>query len=650
MLVAAGLLWSWPGHAAPKVDIEPFVVDSDITDAKISPGGEYLALSVPKDGQTGLVIITRGDRKVATSMRFPKDTHVSGFWWVNDTRVVVSIAETFGTRDDPVPTGELYGVDADGKRKELLVGWRVRGTEFGSRIRPQNKEELVAAFLVDPLPDDDDHVLVSVRPFSKDPFVRVEKMNVYTGRRVRTATVPVTHADFVTDNRGQVRFAVGAMSDNSSQLFYRDSDAADWKRINYEAESGRIEIPLGFSRDDGTAYLRVSSARGPDAIVALDIATGERSELMRDDVVDPVPIYQDGWGRPLGARFLGAKPMMRFFDDADTDARLYRSLEKAFPDTVVEIPSATGDGRVKVVLSTSDIDPGSFYLFDTVTKKADFIFARSKLVDPPEMSPMKPVSLRARDGLDLHGFLTLPAGADGRPSPLVVLPHGGPYRVYDSWSFDKDVQLLARAGYAVLQVNFRGSGNYGRAFRLAGAREWGGTMQDDLTDATRWAIQEGIADPDRICLYGASYGGYASLMGVAKEPDLYRCAVGYVGVYDLRMMQREDMRVSAGMRTWTREWVGNDAAALAAASPTTLAHRIKVPVFLAAGGEDKVAPIAHSEAMERALKRAGVAVETLYYPKEGHGFYTVEHRREFYSRLLDFLDRQIGSRRAVAGE
>lgn len=264
---------------------------------------------------------------------------------------------------------------------------------------------------------------------------------------------------------------------------------------------------------------------------------------------------------------------------------------------------------------------------------------------------MKPVSLRARDGLELHGFLTLPAGAGGRPSPLVVLPHGGPYWVYDSWGFDSDVQLLARAGYAVLQINFRGSGNYGRAFRLAGAREWGGAMQDDLTDATRWAIQEGIADPDRICLYGASYGGYASLMGVAKEPDLYRCAVGYVGVYDLQMMRREDMRQgSLGLRTWSREWVGNDAAALAAASPTTLAHKIKVPVFLAAGGEDKVAPIAHSETMERALKRAGVAVETLYYPKEGHGFYTVEHRREFYSRLLDFLDRHIGSRRAATGE
>ncbi len=207
--------------------------------------------------------------------------------------------------------------------------------------------------------------------------------------------------------------------------------------------------------------------------------------------------------------------------------------------------------------------------------------------------------------------------------------------------------MLAAAGYAVLQVNFRGSGGYGRAFRQAGARQWGGTMQDDLTDATRWAIQSGVADPRRICIYGASYGAYAALMGAAKEPGLYRCAAGNVGVYDLPMMHtRGDTQEMKWGRTYLREWIG-EANELAAVSPTNMADRIKVPVFLAAGGEDERAPVQHTELMERRLKTAGVPVEAIYYRTEGHGFYKEENRRDYYTRLLAFFGRHLGDSTAI---
>ena len=225
---------------------------------------------------------------------------------------------------------------------------------------------------------------------------------------------------------------------------------------------------------------------------------------------------------------------------------------------------------------------------------------------------------------------------------MVVMPHGGPFGIFDVWGFDHDTQLLAEAGYAVLQVNYRGSGNHGRAFQAAGAKQWGGAMQDDLTDATQWAIREGIADPERICIYGASYGGYAALMGAAKEPGLYRCAAGYVGVYDLPKMREDNKRIGRWATTWSDDWIGSDMQVLVSNSPNRLADRIKVPVFLAAGGEDERAPIEHSKMMERALRAAGVPVETLYYPDEGHGFYKPEHKREFYKRLLAFLHKNIG--------
>ena len=229
--------------------------------------------------------------------------------------------------------------------------------------------------------------------------------------------------------------------------------------------------------------------------------------------------------------------------------------------------------------------------------------------------------------------------------PLVVLPHGGPIGVFDEGSYSREPQMLAAAGYAVLQVNFRGSANYGRAFTQAGAKQWGAAMQDDVTDATRWAIAQGHAEASRICIYGASYGGYASLMGVAKEPGLYKCAVGQVGVYDLNRMRSDDSLGNDYLRHY-HEKVMNTGD-LAAVSPTRLADRIKVPVFITSGHLDERLPIAQSETMEAALKKAGVPVETLYFKTEGHGIYKREHRAEFYARLLTFLQRNIGGRAPV---
>jgi dipeptidyl aminopeptidase/acylaminoacyl peptidase len=230
--------------------------------------------------------------------------------------------------------------------------------------------------------------------------------------------------------------------------------------------------------------------------------------------------------------------------------------------------------------------------------------------------------------------------------PTIVLPHGGPFSIYDMPAFDEEAQLLARAGYAVLKVNFRGSGNYGHAFTKAGAREWGAKMQDDITDATRWLVQQGIADPKRICLYGASYGAYAALMGVAREPDLYRCAIGYVGVYDLPKVIEDDVdEDDPASAAWFKEWLG-EGEMLAQRSPTHLAAQIKVPVLLSAGGEDYVAPIGHSKLMASALKKAGVPVETHYYPYAGHGYNSVEDLHDHYANVLDFLARHLGGARA----
>ncbi len=277
-----------------------------------------------------------------------------------------------------------------------------------------------------------------------------------------------------------------------------------------------------------------------------------------------------------------------------------------------------------------------------MNKKADHLLSRRDWFDPEAMAPVRSFSFKARDGMTLYGYLTIPRNA-GKNLPMVVLPHGGPFFVADQWQFDTEPQMLAAAGYAVLQVNYRGSSGHGLAYERAGKREWGGKMQDDVTDATHWAIDQGIADAQRICIYGASYGGYAALMGVAKEPALYKCAAGYVGVYDLPMMfGKGDIPQAYSGKAYLHDWIGNPSE-LGKLSPARLASQIKVPVFLAAGGQDERAPIAQSEGMEKALRAAGVPVETLYFRTEGHGFYEQAHQQEFYNKLLAFLDRNIGA-------
>ena len=653
-MVRKGLQWMWVGvlavaafGAQAQVDLAPFIENDGVRDIKISPTGEFYAATLPLGERSAVAVMRRSDQTIVGSHQLPRNTHIADFWWVGDQRLMFGLAERFGARDFPSPTGELFAMNVDGSRPQLLVGWRVRDSSLGTNIRSSAKEEFVHAWPIDLLPDDPRNVLVAVSPFSKDPLTRVDRMDVQTGRRTTIATAPVYRGQFLADHAGEIRFAVGARGDNISRLYYREQRGADWQLINDERESGRVEVPIGFSEDDTVAYLQVSQPSGPDAVIAWTIASGERRELARDAAVDPELIMRPGTVAAVGVRYLGAPPRTAFFDETGDDAKRMRMLEAAFPGQVVRVASATRDAATQMLLVTSDTDPGSFYTFDVAGRQADFVLPRRARIDPARMAAMQPVTLQARDGLPLHGYLTRPASAGDAPLPLVVMPHGGPFGIFDDWAFEPDAQVLAQAGYAVLQVNFRGSGNYGRAFRHAGAREWGGTMQDDLTDATRWAVAQGHADAERICIYGASYGGYAALMGVAREPDLYRCAVGYVGVYDLPLMRTQDRRGGTSMRTWLDEWVGTDTAQLSARSPTRLADRIQAPVLLVAGGEDEIAPVEHTRRMERALRAAGVPVDTLYVANEGHGFYKPENRRAFYTRLLAFLAGHLGGDTAL---
>lgn len=644
--IALVLLAAWllAAPALAQVDIEAYLKRDQYERVKISPTGEYMAVTVPLPDRTALAIMRRSDKTITAKAMGGEHSLVDDFWWANDERVVVAMARRLGSQDAPYATGELHAVNADGSQGMLLASPNGVSDSVGVATLRLNYE--AAVFLIDPLASDERNILVSARPLSADPQTHVERMDIYNRRRISVASAPVRNASFTVDNAGEVRFAQGSGFDNVNKLYYRDGRGQDWRLINDEAKTGLVVRALGFSQDGKTSYLSSELPGGPDAIFAYDPATDVRTQLIRDPVVDP-------WGtierldsrEPAGAWFMSDRIRSRFFDEASATAQLYRSLEKAFPGQALAVTSTTSDGRLAVLQIWSDRNNGDFYLFDTVKKNADLLYSRREWLDPAKVPVSRAIEVKARDGMKLHGYLTVPLGKEKQQLPLVLLPHGGPFGIFDEWEFDDDSQMLVEAGYAVLRLNYRGSGNYGRDYHEAGARQWGKTMQDDLTDATRWAIEQKIADPARICIYGASYGGYAALMGVAKEPSLYACAVGYVGVYDLEKMHKDDVRQSRSGKSWANDWLG-DRAALGEVSPVNLAGRIKAPVFLAAGGQDERAPVEHTRKMEKALRTAGVPVETLYFSSEGHGFFTEPHRREYYTRLLAFLSQHLGGAKA----
>ncbi len=655
--VAAWLAGAAPVHAqssagksaaavpAAPPSLEQFVKLDAFEQLKISPTGEYLAASAPVDDKSVLIILRRSDMKRTGLMVLGTRTHVEDFWWVNDDRVLLTTSEKNGPFDTRYATGEIFGMDADGKNQSLLVGWRRGNQAVDSRIKAR-KQEFIGAFMVDDLRDSDDHVLISVFPFtaSEEPFTTLQKLHVRTGARSVIARAPVRRASFTVDHAGIARFASGAGIDRKLKLYYRANGDAPWELLNDESKSGVRMHALGFRADDRIAYLQVEQPTGPDALMSFDAATRQQALVVRDAKVDPYELIWSADGAtPIAARFLDGVPKLHYLDEAAKESRLLKSLHKGFPGHSVSFTGFTRDENRALVYVYSDRNPGDFYMFDIVKKEATHLASRRDWVDPERMATMQPVSIPARDGRTLHGFLSVPPGSDGKNLPLVVNPHGGPFGIADTWRFSTEPQLLASRGYAVLQVNFRGSGNYGREHVQAGYRQWGLKMQDDVTDATLWAVARGIASRDRVCIYGASYGAYAALMGAAKEPDLYRCAIGYVGVYDLPLMfQDGDIRDSKSGTNFLAETLGGDRGRLGQTSPSRLASQIKVPVFLAAGGADERAPLRHSELMRDALTAAGNKPEWLAYTNEGHGFYEEANQVEYYTKLLAFLDRHIG--------
>jgi dipeptidyl aminopeptidase/acylaminoacyl peptidase len=416
-----------------------------------------------------------------------------------------------------------------------------------------------------------------------------------------------------------------------------------WNRVDLGNPEARLD-PLGYAPDQHTIYALWSGHGEPESLVTQDEDGSHRKVIAHDDFAGIGHLEWTAYPeQPFAVASASGKPEITILDPQLFAAKLYAKLSLIFKGEFVDFINFSQDGGKLLFDVRSDRDPGTYYLLDTRTLKLGKLFPLMPWIKPERMAERRPIRFKADDGQELDGFLTIPPGRGEHALPMVLMPHGGPYYVADDWYYDPEAQFLASRGYLVLQVNFRGSSGRGDDFERAGYRQWGGRIQQDLIDGVKWAIRQKYADPKRVCVYGASFGGYSALMAPIRTPGLFKCAIGYDGVYDLSMMyDKGDTRSVSSGRNYLHMVLGDNEAELDANSPDKHADKIKIPVFLIHGKDDKRAPFAQAEAMRDALQKAGNSPQWLVKAGEGHGFYDVQNNVERLNAIQAFLEKNIG--------
>lgn len=609
--------------------VDDFSRQSEFYNVKISPDGKHLAVLINTDGRKTLAFLDSKTYEVTASLGGEKRDQVADYYWVNNERVIVQVEQVRGSLTKPVSYGEIYAVNFDGKKGRMIFGYRAK--------TPSGR----GGFLLDILEGEDKYVLIRSQALSRrsDVIPEVLRLNVYNGRARKIKRAPIPYSQFLVDHNGTPRFVTGTDDDYKTQLFYSKGKGDDWTPFG-DSFQGSFE-PIAFTDDNKSIYALKSDDGGPKVLFQYNLETKKETELYRSSMVDPTYTISSKLNDVYGLRIDEDYPAYIYLKPNSKEVELHKSLVTAFNGDSVLVSSTTRDGKLAVVHVSSDRNPGQFYLFNTETMEAQKLLSTKSWIKPSEMAMTEPFRIKTKDGLILNGQITLPQGKR-KNLPTVVYPHGGPH-ARDYWGFDPTVQMLASSGYAVVQVNFRGSTGYGNNFMESGYGNWGTKIQDDILLATKYAVQEGMADKNRMCIYGVSFGGYSALQSAIRQPDTFKCAIGYAGVYDLEMLYDEgDVKDNAWGDAYLDATLGTDKIQQRLQSPVNHIDKLKAPVLIIHGEDDERAPIEHAEALKEALEGSHHSYEWLVKDKEGHGFYKEENILEANKKILSFLDKYIG--------
>lgn len=613
--------------------IEDFSRHMQYLNVKISPDGKHIAALVNIKGNKTLAFFETGTSKITYTINSDRKSQPAEYYWVNNERVIIQVKQERGSLEKPLDFGELYAVNYDGSKRKMIYGYRSkRGIVFSGN----------AGFLLDTLPDDPKHVLITTHKLSRksDTLAKVVKLNVYNGKEKRVTSAPIPYSQFLVDNAGIPRFVAGIDENFKQQLYYVKEKGGKWQRFG-DKFKGEF-TPVAFSKNNESIYALKSTDGNTEGLYKYNLITKKETLLFKSELVEPTYIMQSSLNDIYGLRIDEDYPRYIYLDESNKDAQLHKALYGAFKGDSIDITSKTADGKNIIVKVSSDRNPGTFYLFDTTTMTTKHLYSQVPWLKSNDLSPLEPFRLTSPDGLTINGFITLPKERK-TTLPTIILPHGGPH-ARDYWQYDPQVQMLANAGYAVVQVNFRGSTGYGKKFMEAGYENWGTKIQDDILLATKYAIQQGIADKNKICIFGVSFGGYSALQSAIKSPELFKCAIGYAGVYDLTMLYEEgDIELFKWGDAYLDKTLGTDKAKQIEQSPVYNVDKLKAAVLLIHGEEDERAPLEHAEKLRDALDEKGHPYEWLIKNKEGHGFYDEDNILEANTKILSFLEKYIGT-------
>jgi dipeptidyl aminopeptidase/acylaminoacyl peptidase len=628
------------GAAVPEIPVSTFFGSNYVRAATLSPDGTKVAFLAPKGDTYGIAILDLVTQKLTIPFHPEGDSVETVAWKGNDHLIF---------------TGIINGVEG----APLVAITNLEGSRVFS-LMPAAKDtedfSILSGSIESMLKNDPDNILAvgyttstelndSESGGSGQPMLL--KIGIKHGDRTKVCSAVDPDPDATLDNFGIDHAGVVRTADRykglSEELLYRDNNDSPWQVIHKNSADTVEWQVLGFTGDNKGVYVVDQQSNDLGALRVYDPVTNSLGPVIFTPPGGEIEnlLFSPDTKRLIGLIYNDDRRHEVWFEKKYQD--IYRKMENTFQGYEVFF-SGISDDESKILIRThSDRDLGAYYLLDLAKGKLGVITTTGPRIDPRTMAAETPVAFTARDGLTVHGYLTLPVGFQkGHPVPLVVHPHGGPYGVRDDWGFDPEVQFMANRGYAVIQVNYRGSGGYGMSFLRKGFHEWGRTMQDDLTDAVKWCIDQGYADPARVGIVGASYGGYATLAGLTFTPELYKCGVNYVGVSDLNELVRIKYGTgNAGSNAFYKLQIGDDPKRLADQSPVNFVDRIRVPLLNAYGENDRRVAINQWTELQAQLDKYHKTYEYMVAKGEGHGFRHPKDAVDFYTKVDDFLKRNL---------
>jgi dipeptidyl aminopeptidase/acylaminoacyl peptidase len=632
---------------AQEIPVEKMFKKPEFGSIQLSPDRKLLAALAPYNGRFNISILDL-EKRALSRLTGVTATDVDSFFWLGNDRIIFSTGDRqgFEFRGD----GGLYAVNIDGSSsRELNKPIRARLGEGQRVLRTFQPAGRVRG--------SKDEIYIRSNERSADT-IDLFQLNTRTGRKtLLTFDSPGKVQRWVTDKDSVPRAAVTSDSDKMKGAFmYRDDVKSPWQKL-YEWDLLEDEITPQFFDKNGKLYVASNAGRNTIALFEYDIANKKLGKLVYgDDTYDLTDPTVWGGGR-VGARFgdedaddqivgisyTAEKPKTVWLDDKY--AKVQAELDKAFPNSNVRFGVIEDEMLIRV---SSDRNPGVVYMFDRKKPSLTELIRFSEGIKPEELAEMQPFKFTARDGVELHGYITIPkAFVKGKPVPMIVHPHGGPW-ARDTWGYDSEVQFMANRGFVVLQVNFRNSTGYGSKILRGGYKQWGDKSQDDIEDAAMWAIKEGYADKNRVGSYGASYGGYSMLMQLARSPELYKWGFNYVGVTDMFLHQETQPAQKLGdfaeIAKRTNGDAKTDRAMFERTSPTLLASKIRAPVMHAYGGEDRNVDPSNGDAIRKAFEKAGLPVDYTFVSEEGHGYREDKNVFMIYNKLDSFMKKNTPSK------